>query len=90
MSEDRLARIENKLDEVGHAIVALARMEERMITLFKRMDTLDTVQDDQGDRLRKVENKVGNNGQALRFAERAFWVVASAGIGYLFWLMKGQ
>ena len=33
MSDDhRLERIENKLDEVGKAIVALARMEERMIT----------------------------------------------------------
>ena len=89
MTEDRLDRIENKLDEMGKATVALARIEERMITLFKRMDTLDAVQDDQGDRLRKVENKVGNNGQALRFAERSFWVIASAGIGYLFWLMKG-
>lgn len=89
MSDDRFDRIENKLDEMSKAIVALARIEERMITLFKRMDTLDAVQDDQGSRLRKVENKVGNNGQALRFAERAFWVIASAGIGYLFWLMKG-
>lgn len=89
MTEDRLDRIENKLDEMSKAIVALARIEERMITLFKRMDTLDAVQDNQDDRLRKVENKVGNNGQALRFAERAFWIIVSGGIGYLFWLMKG-
>ena len=89
MSDDRFDRIENKLDEMSKAIVALARIEERMITLFKRMDTLDAVQDDQGDRLRKVENKVGNNGQALRFAERSFGVIASAGIGNLVWLMKG-
>jgi len=89
MSDDRFDRIENKLDEMSKAIVALARIEERMITLFKRMDTLDAMQDDQGDRLRVVENRVGNNGQALRFAERAFWIVVSGGIGYLFWLMKG-
>lgn len=88
MTEDRLDRIENKLDKMSEAITVLARMEERMITLFKRMDTLDAEQDSQDDRLRKVESKVGNNGQALRFAERAFWVIASAGIGYLFWLMK--
>jgi hypothetical protein len=35
MSDDaRLERIEKKLDQVGDAIVALARMEERMITIL--------------------------------------------------------
>lgn len=89
MSDDpRLERIENKLDEVGKAIVALARMEERMITLFKRMDTLDADQTAQGRRLTLVESKVVNNGQALRFAERVFWIVATAGVGYLFFLLR--
>lgn len=84
MEEQRLERIEKKLDEVGQAIVALARMEERMITLFKRMDGLDTEQANQGRRLTVVENKVGNNGQALRFAERVFWIVVAAGVTYAF------
>lgn len=89
MSDDqRLARIENKLDEVGKAIVALARMEERMITLFKRMDTLDVEQSHQGRRLTLVESRVGSNGQALRFAERLFWIVATAGVGFVFYLMR--
>mgnify|MGYP000715716994 CR=1 FL=1 len=89
MSDDhRLERIENKLDEVGKAIVALARMEERMITLFKRMDTLDAEQAAHSRRLALVESKVGNNGQALRFAERVFWIVATSGVGYLFFLLR--
>jgi len=89
MSDDhRLERIENKLDEVGKAIVALARMEERMITLFKRMDTLDVEQSHQGRRLTLVESRVGSNGQALRFAERLFWIVATAGVGFVFYLMR--
>jgi len=89
MSDDhRLERIENKLDEVGKAIVALARMEERMITLFKRMDSLDAEQTAHGRRLTLVESKVGNNGQALRFAERVFWIVATSGVGYLFFLLR--
>lgn len=86
--EARLERIEKKLDQVGDAIVALARMEERMITLFKRMDTLDADQANQGRRLTLVESKVGNNGQALRFAERVFWIVATSGVGYLFFLLR--
>ena len=89
MADDaRLERIEKKLDQVGDAIVALARMEERMITLFRRMDTLDADQAAQGRRLTLVESKVGNNGQALRFAERVFWIVATSGVGYLFFLLR--
>ena len=89
MADDaRLERIEKKLDTMSDAIVALARMEERMITLFKRMDTLDADQAAQGRRLTLVESKVGNNGQALRFAERVFWIVATSGVGYLFFLLR--
>lgn len=85
MSDDnRLERIEKKLDEVGQAIVAMARMEERMITLFKRMDNLDQDQAHHNRRLTIVENKVGNNGQALRFAERIFWIAVTAAAAYAF------
>ena len=54
-SIDRLTRIEDKLDKMSEAIVSLARMEERMITLFKRMDTYDAQQSLVSDRLAKVE-----------------------------------
>lgn len=90
MSDDaRLERIENKLDQVGDAIVALARMEERMITLFKRMDALDADQSSQSRRLTLVESRVGSNGQALRFAERVFWIVVTGAIAFAFNYLKG-
>jgi len=89
MSDDaRLERIEKKLDTVGDAIVALARMEERMITLFKRMDTFDNEQSAQARRLSLIESRVGSNGQALRFAERLFWIVATAAVGLIFFKMR--
>lgn len=90
MSEDtRLERIEKKLDQMSEAIIALARMEERMITLFKRMDILDQEQNQQGRRVSLLEGKVGNNGQTLRFAERVFWIVVTAGAAYAFSVAKG-
>jgi hypothetical protein len=90
MSDDaRLERIEKKLDQVGDAIVALARMEERMITLFKRMDALDADQSSQNRRLTLVESRVGSNGQALRFAERVFWIVVTGAIAFAFNYLKG-
>jgi uncharacterized coiled-coil protein SlyX len=94
MSDDaRLERIEKKLDEtnfvVGQAIVALARMEERMITLFKRMDGLDQEQTQHGRRITLVENRVGSNGQSLRFAERVFWIVITAAVAFAFTRISG-
>ena len=80
----RLERIEKKLDQVGDAIVALARMEERMITLFNRMDTLDVEQNNQNRRLTAIEGRVGNNGQMLRFAERLFWIIVTGAVAYAF------
>jgi hypothetical protein len=85
MSEDpRLARIEAKLDQMGEAIVALARVEERMVTLFNRLDAIDKDRSAQGERLMAIEAAAGSNGQTLRFAERVFWIVVAASVTYAF------
>ena len=90
MSDDaRLERIEKKLDQMSEAIIAMARMEERMITLFKRMDTLDQEQSHHGRRITLVENRVGSNGQSLRFAERVFWIVITAAVAFAFTRISG-
>ena len=83
--DQRLERIEKKLDQMSEAIVSLARMEERMITLFKRMDVYDEKQENLQDRVHILEKRQGVNGQTLRFAERLFWIVAAAGISYIFY-----
>ena len=81
MSEEtRLERIETKLDQMSEAIVSLARMEERMVTLFKRMDTYDGQQEKLDDRMSKLEKLSGADGITLKFLERIFWIVATAGI----------
>jgi hypothetical protein len=35
MSEDRLTRMGDKIDKLSEATLAIARMEERMLTVFK-------------------------------------------------------
>lgn len=81
MSDGTLEYIKEKVDEMAHAIVQLARMEERMVTLFNRMNSYDTEQKEMGKRVSKLESHVSTNGQTLRFAERVFWVIFSAGMG---------
>jgi predicted RNase H-like nuclease (RuvC/YqgF family) len=42
MTEARLARIENKLDQLSEGLTALIRLDERMVTLFNRMNNVDS------------------------------------------------
>ena len=67
---ERLERIEQKLDKMSEAIVSLARMEERMITLFKRMDTYDQQQATLSDRVTKVEVNQANSTGSNKWIDR--------------------
>ena len=84
----RLGRIEGKLDKLADAVVALARMEERMVTLFNRMNKYEEKQDELEDKVGEISLRVSTDGQTLRFAERVFWIAASAAVSYLFWTIK--
>jgi hypothetical protein len=84
MSEDRLSRMEEKLDRLSEAVVAMARMEERMLTLFKRMDKFDSCIQKVDDRLDEMERQAIARGQKIAFAERIFWMVLSGAVGLAF------
>lgn len=84
MSEDRLQRIEDKVDQMAQAIVAMARMEERMITVFKRLDTFDAVTKKIDERMDEAEKQAIARGQKIAFAERLFWMVLSGAVGLAF------
>jgi len=84
----RLSRIEGKLDKLSDAVIALARMEERMVTLFNRMGKYEEKQDELEDRVGEMTLRLSTDGQTLRFAERLFWIAASAAVSYLFWTIR--
>lgn len=88
MSEDRLSRIEVKLDKLAEAVVSLARMEERMISLFNRMDKYEQEKEKLEERVGDIEAAVNSSNHKLSFAERVFWVVVTAAIGSGFWFLK--
>lgn len=74
----RLNRIEEKLDKVGEAVISLARMEEKMITLFNRMDTYDKKQNSIEERLGKVEINLASGA----WVERIFMIAVGAMFTY--------
>jgi hypothetical protein len=88
VTEDRLTRIEDKLDKLSNAVVTLARMEERMITLFKRMDHYDDAQKHMWGRVRKLDEISASRGQKLHFMERIWWIVLTAAVGAGFMYMR--
>jgi hypothetical protein len=74
----RLDRIEEKLDKVGEAIISLARMEERMIALFKRMDIYDQQQASLELRVSSIELKSAS----AAWIERVIWLMVGAVVVY--------
>jgi len=78
----RIIRIEEKLDKVSEAIVSLARMEERMITLFKRMDTYDERHLKLEERLSKVEM----SNASTAWIERFVWLVLGGLVTFVVYL----
>jgi hypothetical protein len=81
LNEDRLGRIEEKLDKVSEAIVSLARMEERMISLFKRMDSYDQKHDVLTGRVHKVELAQATSA----WVERVVWLIVAAALAAGIW-----
>ena len=83
-TEPRLSRIETKLDKLADAVVALARMEERMITLFNRMEQYEGRQ----SHLEGEIDGIRDIAHSVKFAERVFWIVLTGAIGTAFWYFK--
>jgi len=75
MEEQRLARIEQKLDKLSEAVVSLARMEERIITLFNRMDSYDARQLNLEDRVADVERVSVGRGAIFKLVDKLIWIV---------------
>lgn len=84
MTDARLTRIEGKLDKLSEAVVSMARMEERIITVFNRMDNLDTNFKKFDDRIDEVEKQALTRGQKIAFAERIFWMILTGAVGLAF------
>jgi hypothetical protein len=88
MEDSRLGRIELKLDKLSEAVVSLARMEERMITLFKRMDNYEQDHDELSDRVTDLEATANRRGVIFGLVDKITWIVVGVlialGMEFLF------
>lgn len=58
----------------------MARMEERLITLFKRMDRYDDEQSKASERIDTLESKAQRTGLTVAAVERVFWIAVTAAL----------
>jgi len=84
MSEERLARIENKVDNLAEAMVTMARIEERMVTIFKRMDRYDDAQDRIDAKLSALDKNSNRRSVIENILDRGFWIVVAGAVMWYF------
>jgi hypothetical protein len=80
--EKSLDKFGDKLDELTKVVTDLARVEERMVTLFKRMDQYDRRHDLLDGRLTTVEDNTTQRGVVDRILDKALWLVFGAGLAF--------
>ena len=88
MEDLRLSRIEAKLDKLADAVVSLARMEERMLTIFKRIESYEDRQQKLEDRVAEIEKDDAGKDSVFGVVNRSIWLVAGIALAFVFDLFK--
>ena len=88
MEDLRLSRIEAKLDKLADAVVSLARMEERMLTIFKRIESYEDRQQKLEDRVTEIEKDDAGKDSVFGVVNRSIWLVAGIALAFVFDLFK--
>jgi len=81
--EKQIDKLGDKIDDLTKVVTVMARIEERMITLFKRMETYEFQHDTLDGRLSNVEQNTTQRGVVDRVLEKGFWLVLGAGVAFL-------
>jgi len=88
LEDPRLGRIEEKLDKLADAVVGLARMEERMLTIFKRIEKYEERQDELDERVSAIEIDEAGKNSIYRILDKSVWLVFGVAIAFLFDIFK--
>ncbi len=80
--EKQLDKLGDKIDDLTKVVTVMARIEERMVTLFKRMETYEFRHDTLDGRIGDIEKTVTKTGVVDQVLEKGFWVVVGGGIAF--------
>ena len=87
VQSQRLDRIEEKLDNLADAVIALARAEEKIgtLTAFSKQQS-EQIQN-LINRIDKVENMVTQNSSTVNIINKVFWVIVVGLISAITWML---
>jgi cob(I)alamin adenosyltransferase len=88
MDEQRLERIESKLDKLAEAVTSIARVEEKIYASTKRADRLEHRLDIMETEVDDLKSSVMSNSKTVAGVERFFWVAISAGASALVYILR--
>ena len=86
--EQRLEKIEEKLDRLADAVVSIARIEERVATVLRQNDRFFIRMDKIEQRLDDVEAQSDVNSNTGRFYRKIYVDCCIAGIGLLVYFLR--
>ena len=83
----RLDRIEEKIDQMAEAIVALARAEEKIHTLTSFSKQQSEQIQNLINRLDRVDNMVSSNTNTVALINKVFWLIIDGLVSAFTWEM---
>jgi chlorite dismutase len=78
---NRLDRIETKLDQLTDAMVAMARAEEKIISLQEDQNNMFERINRHSEKLDQIQRTVDDNHRTICVINKVFWVITVTVIG---------
>lgn len=88
MFEQRLDRIEAKLDKVTDELAVIVRVEEKQHASTARIDRLELRMDGLETEQGKIKERMTSSENFVKASERVVWLVVSAAISAAVYLVK--
>jgi hypothetical protein len=76
-NEDRLTRMEEKIDKLSDAVISIARAEEKLIQLGTLTDVLFKKIDDMGERMIEMEKTSAETKAFMNGFNKMTWIFVS-------------
>jgi hypothetical protein len=88
MSEDRLNRIETKLDKLTDIVASIARVEEKMVANNRRVENLEQRVDIAENDIDDLGTTVRDNQGVAKFADKLFWIIVGGVVSFSVWVVR--
>ena len=80
-TENRLDRIEEKIDKLTDAMIVMARAEEKLVQLEKNHSAHYERMNRFSEKLDAIEKKVNDNAHTVNTINKLFWIAIIAAAG---------